>query len=311
MQTNHTHISTLFPEQLTSSPISLGLSIALFCAPSAFASQWPKLSAPPPLPEVIRLELGTIGVASPDPLAKFGFDKGKGQIESASEEAGTAAGGTLRTSGEPLLDPITFALAPVNALIGATSARARRLPANSLQEEEANLTGAMAQMTAQTKFRELFLKTAREQTRRRLVSVSSSQAALNQQVDYHPSSERVDTMLEIALQELYLERAGRSDESFLVRIKTRARLVRAEDGTVLYDQPFEYRSATGLFFDYTMNKGKAFKAVTDTGYNKLAERMVEQLRRMNRHLRYQQCCSLNSNHYLNQVIDCLHRSRYH
>ena len=277
MKTTRTNNSTLFPEQLTSSPISLGLSFALLCASSASATQWPKLSAPPPLPEVIRLELGTIGVASPDRSAKFGFDKGKGQIESASEEAGNAAVGTPRANGEALLDPLTFVLSPLNAVIGAAGARSRKLPADSLREEEMNLTSAMAQMAEQTKFRELFLRTAREQTRRRLVSLPSAEGALNQPVDYRPSAERVDTVLEIALQELYLERTGRTDESFVVRIKTRARLVRADDGAVLYDQPFDYRSGSGLFFDYTLNKGKAFRAVTDTGYNKLAERMVEQL----------------------------------
>ena len=277
MKTTRTHSLTLSNEQLISSPISLGLSIALLCAPSAFASQWPKISTPPPLPEVIRLELGTIGVVSPVQPARFGFDKSEGQIESIAERTGDAAGGILRASNDPILSALTFALAPVYAVSAAARASARKLPADSLKEEEANLAEAMAQMTEQTKFRDLFLKTAREHTRRRLVSLPSYQAALNQRVDYHPSAERVDTVLEIALQELYLERTGRTDESFVVRIETRARLVRGGDGAVLYDQPFHYRSGTGLFFGYTMNKAKPFRSVTDTGYIKLAERMVEQL----------------------------------
>jgi len=230
-----------------------------------------------PLTEPLRLDLGTIAVLSASKPAAFSFDQAVGQIEDAGAGAGDAAGRALIPQTilpnfpDPLLEaaasPVALALAPFAAARGAVSARQPVKP-DQLSQCESNLMHAMTEMAAQKHFRNSLLKTAAEKTRRHFVLVESWP---------RPASDegRADAVLKTEVQELRLERTGKGDSSFALRVKARTILVRAADGAVLLDLPAQYRSDTCLFLDWT--RANSFQQVADTAYRKLAEQVVEQL----------------------------------
>jgi hypothetical protein len=83
----------------------------------------------------------------------------------------------------------------------------------------------------------------------------------------------VSAIVETRVEELRLQRKGKRDTSYALTIKSRARVLRASDGAVLYDKPFEYESKEALFLDWTRGDGLA--SVAQTGFRALAEQMVE------------------------------------
>ncbi len=258
-------------------PIGLGiLAVVLFLLPGC-ATQKPvgvtHSDAPPPA-EPLRLDPGTIAVLTPRTPAGFSFDKADGRTDYAADGAGNAAREILTTPhlGDPRAEAaagvVGFALAPFAAAVGAVSAGLNKLTPNQLMQSESDLAQAMALMAGQQHLRDCLLKTACDKTHRNLVPIES--------MDRSPANRGpVSAVLETTVEELRLERTASSDASFALLIKTRARLLRTSDGAVLYDQPFEYRSGTALFHEWTLNQ--AFRNVADTGYRKLAEQMVEQL----------------------------------
>ena len=64
---------------------------------------------------------------------------------------------------------------------------------------------------------------------------------------YPPVGEPLADLDDPSIEELRLERTTASHTSFALRVKTRVRLIRASDASIIYDQPFEYRSGTALF----------------------------------------------------------------
>jgi hypothetical protein len=222
----------------------------------------------------VLLEPGPIGVREAVTRADFNFDKATGQIESARDAAGGAAAAMLNDSqaSNPALrtgeSALRFALAPVAAVIGAVRAAHEKLEPGKLAQCEADLTQAMALMAEQKRFRDCLLEVAGEKSRTRLVPAEA--------LEPQPSSAvQTTAILETKVEELRLERTAAKGDSFALRIKSRLRLLRAIDGTVLYDQPFEYRSGPSLFLDWTLKD--VFQGVTETGYRALAEQMIAQL----------------------------------
>jgi hypothetical protein len=225
-----------------------------------------------PLADDLRSGLGTIALTRDARPANFSFDKADGKINYAWDQAGAAAGDMLAThTGEPLLDVVvgvgTLALAPVAALNGAIGARGRLSP-DGLSECETNLAKAMKEMASQQRFQDWLLKAARERCGSRLVP-SEQLPSVNS------GGRPADAVLEARVEELRLERTGSGDTSYALRIKTRTRLVRVADGAVVCEQPAEYRSGKSLFLDWTLQN--AFQSVADTGYQELAQYIVNQI----------------------------------
>jgi hypothetical protein len=226
-----------------------------------------------PLAEPLRLQLGTIALVAASGPAAVSFDKADGQIETFGDRAGVAAAGVLDPSGlssEPVIQAVAgavgFVMAPAAALTAGISAH-QRLEPERLSGCESNLLHQMNTMAAQERFQDWVGKTADEKTRRRLVPVD-----LTDQAAGRPSA---DTMLETQVRELRLERTGKSDSSYALRIKANVRLSRTADGAVLYERPVEYRSGTCLFLDWTLSD--SILRVAETGYREMAERVVDML----------------------------------
>jgi hypothetical protein len=126
----------------------------------------------------------------------------------------------------------------------------------------------MTAMAAQAVLRDSLLNAASLKTQRRFIPVESPG-------DSRSEGTAASARLETTVEELRLQKTNRRDDSFALLIKTRVRLVRAADGAVLYDEPFEFRSGTALFIDWS--SGDAFQRVAQTGYRQIAEQMAEQL----------------------------------
>jgi len=222
----------------------------------------------------IRLELGPVGVISPPTPAEFGFDKAGGRIESAADAAGHAAGLMQETPtfSDPALEMaaggVRFVLAPVAAAAAALGPGHSKLPPPKLSKSESDLAQAMASVADQPRFQECLLKAAGEKIPGRLVPIDSLERP-------SPGAPPLSAILETITEELRLERTGSVDDSFALRIKTRVRLLSSEDGALLYEQPFEFRSGTDLFIDWT--RCDALRSVADTGYRELAGHIVNQL----------------------------------
>src|SRR5439155_8547966 len=121
----------------------------------------------------------------------------------------------------------------------AVRAGRRKLEPAKLQERERRVTDALGEAASQSQFKERVLRAAAEKGRRDLIPIDQEGA----------SKVHVDTVLEPSIEKLQLERTTRSDASFALRVKARIRLLQAADSTVLYDEPFEFRSGMALFND--------------------------------------------------------------
>src|SRR3989449_3924171 len=272
--------------QVSASPVVLGLSAVVLLMQLSQAGQKPSgvSRAGVPVAETLRLDLGTVGISSPSQPARYGSDRAIGRINYAADGAGYAARAVLNTPDmhdgtlQVLAGALGSAAAPVAAVVGGVRARNQVLSPNELSETERDLTHAMAEMAEQSQLRERILEAAKGKTRRQIVAMNAFDEAAVRMVANRPSAgSPVRTVLESKVEEIRLERAGSTDSSFALLIKARVRLLRSDNGNVLYDQPFEYRSEKGLFLDWTLNKAQPFRQCAVTGYRKLAEQIVEQV----------------------------------
>src|SRR5947207_8537436 len=164
-------IARLSPPLVASGASALALLLLLGCATSKPIGV--VRSASTPLPEPLRLELGTIALTSPRPHASFGFDKSDGRIDYATDRAGGAAREILQAPIEPAValaaTAAELAAAPIAAACSALGAEHKKLPPDKLTEAESDLTKAMAAVAEQKQFRDSVFKAAADKTRRHLV----------------------------------------------------------------------------------------------------------------------------------------------
>jgi hypothetical protein len=233
--------------------------------------------------------------------ATYSFQKAKGQLGSAregiSESAEMAVTGPVKcvvVSGDILEGTIRsapdqgwlmFGAAVSGAAAGATAVGVavvapaiaakglvrswKTVSPRELTERAADLDEALKQVATQVRFRQLLLASAQEECPGRMV-------AMVIECKDDPPNPSVDAVLEARIDQLRLERARSDEGSYFLRIKAHARLVRRDEGGVLYEQSVEYRSGRALFLDWTEHG--AVECVADTGYRALAEYFVSQLR---------------------------------
>ena len=282
--------------------ILLVASLALMssgCASQKRASSGASRTSVVAEPQVSRF--GTIAFAEETGPASFGFQKAKGKLGTVKEAvwdsaalglsgpgAGVIVTGCVLTDefgcGNSGADPF-FVAAVAGVAGGATAIGAalagpyvglegliRSLKSVSpaeLLEREAALTNALNQMAAQHSFRDVLQQVGAE----RICGgfLPKGHMGPSQRV----ATAAADAILEVRVEDLRLERAGSSEASYFLHIKTHARLLRVTDSTICYDQHAEYRSGTALFLDWTLQG--AIQGVAETGYKALASYYVDQL----------------------------------
>ncbi len=241
-------------------------------------------SSDPADAELLLLDPGAVGVTTSSQRAVWSFDPPKGQIHRAGDRAGDAAR-TVLGLGVPQ-DPyahigvsaVGFVLAPVAAVVGGVIGSQGRMPQDKLAACEAGLASAMAVMAQPHHLRDQILAAAKASSRRQFVALDpppdSNLPSGNGELATTPL---VGTILETEVEELRLERKGRGDSSFALRITARMRMLRSGNGDVISEEAFEYQSGQALFLDWAMNEGEPFQRCTETGYRRLANQIVERL----------------------------------
>lgn len=247
---------------------------------------------------------GKVGIAPDSGPATFSYQKAKGKLGSVKEAildsaelglsgpgAGVFVTGTVLSafsdnSGCTSVGDPMFAAAVATAAGGVVAVSAalagpavgakglirslQKVSPSELAEREAALTEGLAQMSSPEPFRSALLQAGDEKIRGGLI----------QEVSGPDSSQRTgpalaDVILEPKVDELRLEKAGITEGSYFLRIKTHVRLVKAADGKVLLEKQAEYRSGTALFLDWTFEGG--IQGVAKTGYQVLARYYISQL----------------------------------
>lgn len=182
-----------------------------------------------------------------------------GQAVLAAAVAGTV--GSVTAVGAALAGPVVGAKGLILSLKTVTPAE--------LQQREEALNRASQQVVAQQSFHDALLEVAREKVLGGFVSNE------NWNSPEEPNRRGGDAILDARVEDLRLERAGSGEGSYVLRIRTRARLLRASDHAVLLEQQAEYRSGKALFLDWTLEG--ALEGVARTGYVELARYYVDQL----------------------------------
>jgi hypothetical protein len=219
---------------------------------------------------------GTIAFAEECSPASFSYQKAKGKLGSAKDAivdsatvglsapvAGVIVAGTLMSATgceAPGGDPIGGAamagafggvtlvgVALAGPVVGAEGLvlSLKKVSPRELAEREVVLTNALCQMAAQQPFREALMEAWAERNPARSLLLESKNSMESTVTD-------ADAILEATVDDLRLERAGSSEGSYFLRIKTHARLARVADGAVGFEQNAEYRSGKALFLDWTM-----------------------------------------------------------
>jgi hypothetical protein len=237
---------------------------------------------------------GSVALADESCPASFSFQKAKGKLGSAREaifdsaQAGLSAPGAGVITTTTLLSEIgcqnegdpRFYVALAGALGGLTTVCAalagpvvgaeglirslRSVSPAELAEREIVLTKALSQMAAQQTFRVALIRSGAEKIRGGFLLPEPRNL-----------SQTPEAILEIRVDDLRLERAGSSEGSYFLRIKTCARVLRAADGAVCFEENAEYRSGRALFLEWTLQG--AVQSVAETGYQELAQHYVAQL----------------------------------
>ena len=243
---------------------------------------------------------GTIAFVEEGSPATFGFRKAKGKLGSAQEAildsatvglsapgagvfvTGAVLSGCAGAGGDPIYTAAFAGAAGGVALVGVALAgpvvgveglirSMKKVSPAELAQREAALTNGLCLMAAQQPFRDALLQAGAERIRGGFVPREP------QTPPDETATIVVDALLEAHVDELRLERAGSSEGSYFLRIKTHARLSRVSDGVVCFEQQAEYRSDKALFLDWTLRG--AIEGVAETGYQELARYYVDQLLR--------------------------------
>ena len=171
-----------------------------------------------------------------------------------------AAGGVTAV-GAALAGPVVGAKELIQSLKHVSPAE--------LSEREATLTNALTEMAEQKVFHHALLQLAAERIQGGFVSSDPDNASQD------TSLPEPDVILEAHVDDLRLERAGSTEDSYFLRIDTDARLIRPADGAVCFEERAEYRSGTALFLDWTWQG--AVEGVAQTGYQALGKYYIARI----------------------------------
>lgn len=271
------------------------MTLAAFASESGCASA--RLRPPPSLPEALRAQLGTVGVAGARfvPEAKLALPA-RGSAEGATrgaaggaaatalaglEAAASAAPAGGEAGGLAALLAIAagLALMPVGAVVGAIAGAAKAEPAARVDEAEAALRSALAALKVQETVRDQVLATARDRAARPCVLVADrGPSAPGEAVSYASlAGEGIDTVLEVSVPAVAFTGSRAVNPPLEFRMTVEARLVRVSDGAVLHAFAPTYWSRRRRFTEWAIDGAEPFRREFDRAASGLAESVVEEL----------------------------------
>jgi hypothetical protein len=230
-------------------------------------------SAPGPGP-LRYVEPGPIAITSSPSPAEFSFDQPSGKEGTATESAQNAVASVLATPslGNPQIEAavgiLEFAAAPFVATYSAITGGHRKLTPDKLSETEQELVQAMRKMADQDHLRQMLISVANQTTQRAILECPPNGTSSLQETQW-------SALLQTGVKQLRLRRLRNTDKSFRLEIEAEARLVRATDGSVLYQRPLHFESDEALFVDWAREGG--LESVAATAYRTLAQQIARDI----------------------------------
>ncbi len=259
--------------------------VFLFLVSCATTPKQPPLTLENPYPrDEVRVDLGTIGVvsASFQPEVRFQKPKTKGAaaLLGAATGAGVVAQAGAHCTGEACLGALV--LMPIGAAFGSIVGVVKGVPQEKIRVQEEALNSSIANLNFQETMRERLLSVATGQTSFPVVLLElKGPTTLDEEVSYDSlQAKHIDTILEVNVRKCELR--GRQygiNPPLRLLMAAGIKLIRAQDGTVLYSQNFVYEKGSDVltFSEWGDNDARLFREDMDRAFQYLAEQIVKAL----------------------------------
>jgi hypothetical protein len=226
-------------------------------------------SAPlPPPSEEVRANLGRVGILS-------GTASPSGEWNTPAK-GGTAGAGRGAATG--LLMPCAgygCALNPLSAIIGGIVGAATAEPAAVVEEAEATIQTAFADLQIPDTLRDRVVQAARAETRHTLILQTDVAAADAGGERPGFAAGLVDTVLQISIQGYGTKAAWAPNPPVFLFLDAQVSLLRVADGTVLHRRTAAWVSAGRPLAEWAVEKGNPVRQELERGIQYLAERIVD------------------------------------
>lgn len=238
-------------------------------------SQLGSISPLPRVPETMKSQFGpAIAVCSPADAAQSTVDESSGRLGTAGEGAQKglfamlhAAGGAERAA------PFVVALAPVGAIVGAVIGVTRSVPPDAVITLKADIQRGLAVSAQQHQLRDRFMEVIHT---RQAPPFVKSPAALPPASAAPAARDASPWVIELAVEQLRLGRAGFGSPSFALTITARVRVRSTRDGTIAYEAPVQFTSGSALYVDWAANAGRSLELTADYGYSLIARQIARE-----------------------------------
>jgi len=268
-----------------------GQVVLLFIATGGCAAKTP----PPPIPESVRSELGAIAVIVPPapPESSFSYpvpSRAGAAVAGAGAGLGVgvvAGAACLASSGLVWPACLVALWTPVMVVTGGVEGASKGVPVADLRESSTSLKDAAGEASLARQFAELVV--AEAQRRVGDGRVRFEPRALPEGRTLRgpaPPADGVDTVLEIRLDRLTLVRAAGGNSSsygwsfsvenlidapLALKVEAHVRVVRAADGTALYERAFTHQAGSQKFTEWGREGATEFRRERDRALAAVAE----------------------------------------
>ncbi len=162
----------------------------------------------------------------------------------------------------------------------ASAAKAKPLPRDQVQEDEAVLNAVLKELRVQDTLREWFLRLGAPQAKRQLVT-NLVEGPIQERaiLDYRFLADRgVETVIEVGVKKLGLKCMENGDDPPLsMFMDVQVRVIRTVDGQTLSKEVLNYLSTKRTFAEWASNDAQPFKEELEICYATLAKLMVTRL----------------------------------
>jgi hypothetical protein len=283
----------------TPAALALGHVALLLIATSGCAAktsrQW--------MPEQVRSELGTVAVvASPEPPeSSFAYP-----VPSRAGAAVTGAGAALgvgAVAGAACIGTYGYFLpacfvalwTPVMMVTNTVEGAVKGVPVSDLRASAASLKSAVGEADLSSRFAERVASEAQRRVGETRIRIAASGLPDTGQPRYAAlAAEGVDTVLEVQLERFRLERAASSsafsgygpsvitiekliDSPLTFAVDARVRVLRAADGTVLYQTAFNRRAGHQKFTEWGREDAAQFRGERDRALESIADEIAGEI----------------------------------
>jgi len=251
---------------------------------------------PPPPPEEIRSQLGTIGIVSahfiPEsefvmPASGTGAGARRGLVKGAGIGGSLlSGGGSVGSQGAPcvacFLLPVAGVVvgAVVGAVVGTVVGGVTALPAATVDEAEATLKKALTDIKVQETLMERVVNVARDQTPYLFITIKElGPISPDEQISYcFLATDGINTILEISVLKFGLVGSKWDiNPDLMLFMSVRVRFIRVSDGAELYVHTFEFKESKHSFIEWTASNAETFCRELDYAHAILANEIVETL----------------------------------